>query len=183
MENFSWKTLKNICILIFIVCLGCNHKALVIEPIGDGVYPAGGYFWREEDGVEIRPCVSEYRYYTIANYKHIPYDSLYSIVHTYINSKQLYEEYIENVKRNHKCSFAVFFYKKSLFTNYEKYLPDAIRSEYGHFDKYYHKQVVEVFEYSHNGYYFFETVLFNRKKILWEKKDTIWVRQRHDRVK
>jgi len=179
-ESLSWKIKRGaFFLLLFAVCCGRSDKELTIEQIGkSGSYPdcRVGYC----DGTEKRPCspcVDSIRYYTIANYERFAPDSLYRILNAHINSKYLCEIYVEN------CDYRMYFYKKPLFANYEKYIPDALCNETGGLYEYRHKLVALI--YSHT-YYDSEvttvtTVLYNTSNIFsrgtdtlyWEKEDTL----------
>jgi hypothetical protein len=176
-------------VLLLAVCCGCGSKELTIEPIGNKIsYPYGGYSYYR-DSVKLTPCVDSLRYYTIANYKRIAPDSLYNILHTYINSKRLYDEFIENIERDScYCFFSTFFYEKPLFGYHRKFMIfDAIRSESGSIDEYRHKLVALIWTHEHRGVTVSSTVLYDVKanrisaisgkllSIRWEKEDTVLV--------
>jgi len=163
--------MKKLWFIVVAVFCGCGDKKLTIEPIGWGIYH-----------VTDSPCI-ERQYYTIANYEHIAPDSLYSVLKAYINSISPYEKIVENIKHNPFCDFKVFFYEKSLFANYEKYLSSyAIRSEMGSIDEYRHKLVAKIYVFGGDNSVF-NTVLYDNNKynngevyITLKKTDTVEVK-------
>lgn len=191
MEISKIKTIKSILLLLLLlaVCCSCEDKELAIESIGENSYPYGGYYFRED--IEEPPCIDSLQYYAIENYEQISSDSLSAVLNRHIYSRYPYEKYIENSMREPPCNFHAFFYKKSLFVDYRKYLSDAMRSEMGGIDEYRYKLVAVIHSYSHkeeygsnrHKYIIFTTVLYNKlyndiypsNMIKWLKKDTVRV--------
>ena len=153
---FNFKSRRNAFLLLSVVYCGCGDRGLTIETIGNHSYPVGGYDYNYplsyREKVDRPPCLDSIQYYTIANYEHIAPDSLYKILNAYINTKYLYEKYAENLEHyNRDCYFNVFFYEKSLFVNYRKYIFDAIRDDMAHIDEYRHKIVALIYLYRDNN--------------------------------
>jgi len=155
-----------------------------------------------EDGEA--PCYS-FQHYTIANYKQIPSDSLASVLNKYIHSRYPYDKHVENIIRNSMCRFFAYFYEKSLFVDYRKYMFDAIYySENGSIDEYRYKLVAQIYGMHFvsdkvstatilydvdkcsifyrilepiSNEYFYQNCISNIK---WEKENTIKVQADHD---
>ena len=162
------------CIVLFLVCFGCDSKELTIEPIsGNGIHSMLG--------TESSYCF-ERQYYTLSNYEGIAPDSLYEILNKYVNSRHSYEEVAEKIKHNPACDFTAHFYEKSLFVNYKKYLSDAIWSEMGGIDEYKHKLIAKIYTLERDGNNpIFHMVVYNndnRDSIMLIKKDTVMVDNR-----
>ena len=158
-------------LLLFTACYGCNNKELVIDTIDNRLSPDGHVFNLGNSGLY------GLQYYTIANYKHYTYDSLYLKLNSYIDSLYSYDKIIETMKGN--GSFRVFFYKDGLFINkknYKKNIYWARESESGRIDKYNFNLIAWIDVYSRKEedeqYYIFVTRIYN-SGLLFEKRDTI----------
>ena len=151
------KTVIILCVLALIIG-GCNNKEICIKPINNANY--------QIDNIE-------HQYYTIANCEHITQDTLYRLLNTYLNSIYPYEKIIE------KSLFSAHFYKKSLFTNYEKRFHNARYETTFDMCEFYDNLVAEIryLGKDNNDYAVFHTILYNQSTCepsiaLW-KKDTI----------
>jgi len=95
--------------IILHISFSCSKKELLIEPIGEGIYNMG---------------YREYQYYTISNYKHLSHDSLLNTLRDYVLTHT-------NTKITDLKDFVAFFYKKSMFATYERYIDGSPNYEMG----------------------------------------------------
>jgi len=148
--------------IISLIAGGCGSKELKITPItgSRNVEPNSHVYHIGND---------EFQYYTIANYKHIAHDSLYKELNIYIHSEYPYE------MTGNNGLFTAFFYKKSLFVNYQKHISDAIRSEFGSIYGHNDNLIAKIYciERKDDQYPVFTTVLYDKDIILLAKSDTI----------
>ena len=150
-----------------LLVVGCRNKELQIAPIGNGIYQIGN--------VENPSCI-EFQYYTIANYENIAPDSLYNILNSYIKQKTSYGNIVNNIENNCFCSFGAFFYKKSLFANYEKYISDAKYSEMGGIAEHRDNLLAKIYafgNYDEHKHIVFSSIIYNKDSIIFLKRDTI----------
>jgi len=96
--------------VILYISFSCSKKELLIEPISRGIYNI------EE--------IYEYQYYTISNYKHLSKDSLLSTLRDYVLTHT-------NTKITDLDELVAFFYKKSMFATYERYIDGSTNYEMG----------------------------------------------------
>ena len=155
-ELFKRMMTKSILLLLLpAVCYGCSNKNVSIEPIGDsGRYKMGN---------------DEFQYYTIANYKNRSPDSMLAMLSNFCSRKHL----IRPVAQDEFVS--IFFYKKTLFANYQEHISDAIRSEMGSIDEYSQNLMAKIyyFKTAHEKNVVLTKIIYSKDSIILLKRDTL----------
>ena len=172
MKSMSWKNISELfrvflfLLLLLTACCSCSKKELTINPIKQCSDLDGHIFYEGND---------EFHYYTIANYKNFSYDLLYKDLNDYIDSRYSYKRIIETIKDNGR--FSAFFYKKSLFANYKRYISSAKNSESGSIYEHQDNLIAQIYcikeKEKNEDFYVFNTIVYGKNEKLLLKRDTI----------
>ncbi len=147
-------------IIIILLCcqcvVSCKNKNMEIEPIIKEFNDSAKY------GIQ---------YFEISDYKNLSAEELVTKLEDFekmINKSRKYKIY---------TNFQVLFYKKSLFANYKNHIYEtAEENEFGGIEGYNDNIISKIYYYKEDpksDNYLYTRIIYNKDKIILEKKDTI----------